>query len=61
METINLPIASHHNSVDSFYQWLKKKVEVTEYGEVGITFVIHSGDIVRVKEHIEISCKSAKE
>ena len=59
MAKTNLPVASHSNSVDSFYNWLRAKVQETSYGEVGMTFVIHGGQIVRVKEHIEISCKAA--
>jgi len=58
---MQMPIASAGSSVDSFYYWLKKKVEETDYGEVGITFIIHNKSIVRVKERLEISTKAPEE
>ena len=58
---IKLPVASHSNSIDSFYTWLKQAVAETPYGEIGLHFIIHNGDVIRVKKHIEISCKAANE
>jgi len=57
----NLPVASGDDSLLEFYTWLKRKVEATAYGEVGLTFVIHDHHVVRAKKEESISCKAANE
>jgi len=54
----NLPLPSGSAAMQNYYEWLKEHVKDTEYGEVGLYFVIHQGNVVRVKKHIELSEKA---
>ena len=38
--------------------WLASSLTELEYGEVGITFVLHQGTIVRIKQLVEQSYRS---
>jgi len=58
---MTLPVASGHDSIDTLYDWLKRKVRETSYGEIGLTFIIHDHRIVRAKKEEVISCKAANE
>ena len=54
----SLPIQSGSVAMQTYYDWLKEHVKDTEYGEVGLYFVIHQGKVTRVKKHIELSEKA---
>lgn len=53
-----LPIASQSNQIESFMSWLKVELSDMQYGEVGLQFTVHHGDVVRVNQIKNISCKA---
>ena len=60
---MNLPMATHSNAVESFYEiaekFLRETVPDVPYGEVGLIVTIHDHQIVRVKKIRDESCKIA--
>lgn len=56
-EEIGLPFSTHSNSVESYIDWLRNELQHIKYGEIGLTFIVHGGQVKRVKEIREESCK----
>ena len=53
-----LPMPSGSAAMQTYYDWLRKTVGDTQYGEVGLYFVVHQGNVTRVKKHVEVSEKT---
>lgn len=49
-----LPISTSGTGVDTYLDWLKGELARTDYGEIGLRFVVHQGMITRVCKHIEV-------
>ena len=51
------------NQITDAMQWIKNEIDNTFFGEIGIKFIIHSGQIKRTekllieKEATDIKCK----
>jgi len=43
-------ITTTGTSIENYLQWVKNELEKKDYGEVSITFVIHSNQVVDVKK-----------
>ena len=54
---MNLPVATHSNSISDYFDWLKEHTRDMQYGEVGLTMVIHAGDVVRIKKIETVTCR----
>ena len=49
-----LPISTSSTGVDSYLNWVREALENTKYGEVGIRFIVHQGQITRVCKTLEV-------
>lgn len=55
-----IPFASQSNGIENFIMWLKDETRNVHYGEVGLTFIVHNDQVVRVNQIKNISCKAVK-
>ena len=46
-------VPSSHHTVQTALDWLREKLEDTQYGECGVTFELRAGRVVRIKRHEE--------
>lgn len=48
---------SCNQNLQKIIEWLRVESESMEYGEIGFTFIIHQGEIVKIKQLKELSLK----
>jgi hypothetical protein len=49
-----LPVATSSANINGYMEWLRNTLLDTEFGEVGIRFIVHQGLITRVCKTIEV-------
>lgn len=51
------PIPTSSNEVDELMVWLKRELENTQYGKVGLVFTMHQGHITGIERTTSIHGK----